>query len=168
MPTSKTSVSRQDLRAWTSVVYAYQACSNALVTRLKLIDLKLPQFEVLVRLLYEPGQTQQELAQHSFVVKSHMSGLLAEMAGEGLIKRVDSALDKRSKVVTLTARGTALAKKAAAVQAEVVSAMLTPLSAKQIHDVEAAMKIVSAALDDLQVTLIVTPANSNASRRQQK
>jgi MarR family transcriptional regulator, organic hydroperoxide resistance regulator len=168
MPESKTSVSRQDLRAWTSVVRAYQLCSDALVTRLKLIGLKLPQFEVLVRLLYEPGQTQQDLAQHSFVVKSHMSGLLAEMAEEGLIKRVDSALDKRSKVVTLTAKGTALAKKAAAVQAEVVSTMLTPLSAKQIHDVEAAMMIVSAALEDLQSSSPALSANAKALRRQKK
>jgi DNA-binding MarR family transcriptional regulator len=151
MPTSKTTVSRQDLRAWTSVVRAYQLCSDALVMRLKTIDLKLPQFEVLVRLLYEPDQTQQQLAEASFVVKGHMSGLLADMVAKKWIKRRESPLDKRSNVVTLTARGLTLAKKAAAIQAEVVSAMLTPLSAKQIHDVEAAMQIVSAALDDLQV-----------------
>lgn len=150
MPKSKTTVSRQDLRAWTSVVHAYQLCSDALVARLKTIDLKLPQFEVLVRLLYEPGQTQQQLAEASCVVKSHMSGLLAEMVARQWIKRSESALDKRSNVVMLSARGLTLAKRAAAIQAEVVSAMLTPLSAKQIHDVETAMRIVSAALVDLQ------------------
>jgi DNA-binding MarR family transcriptional regulator len=162
---SKTLVSRQDLRAWTSVVRAYQLCSDALVMRLKVIDLKLPQFEVLVRLLYEPDQTQQQLAEASFVVKSHMSGLLAEMAARRWIKRSESALDKRSNVVTLTARGLTLAKKAAAIQAEVVSAMLTPLSAKQIHDVEAAMQIVSAALSDLQNASDITPTKATPARR---
>jgi DNA-binding MarR family transcriptional regulator len=142
-------ISIEDLRAWTSVVRAYQLCSDTLVARLKPLDLKLAQFEVLVRLLYEPEQTQQALAQHSFVVKSHMSGLLVEMAAKGWVKRADSETDKRSKVVTLTSKGLALAKKAAAIQTDVVSVMLEPLSKKQIRDVEAAMNTVSRALASL-------------------
>jgi DNA-binding MarR family transcriptional regulator len=139
-------VSKEDLRAWTSVARAYQLCSDTLIARLKPLGLKLAQLEVLVRLLNEPQQTQQELARHSFVVKSHMSGLLVEMAANGWVKRADSETDKRSKVITLTPKGLVLAKKAAAIQFGVVSAMLTPLSAKQIRDVEATMSTVSRAL----------------------
>jgi hypothetical protein len=49
-----------------------------------------------------------------------------------------------------------------------VSTMLTPLSAKQIHDVEAAMVVVSAALEDLQSSSLALSANAKALRRQKK
>ena len=140
-------ISKDDLRAWTSVVRTYQLCSDMLISRLKPLDLTLPLFEILVSLLGTPNQTQQQLVDRSFVVKSHISGLLANMEERGWIKREAGEIDKRSKVVTLTAKGITLAKKAATIQIEVVSAMITPLSQKQIHDMETTMRTVAAALE---------------------
>ena len=142
-------ISKDDLRAWTSVVRTYQLCSDMLISRLKPLDLTLPLFEILVSLLGTPNQTQQQLVDRSFVVKSHISGLLANMEERGWIKREAGENDKRSKVVTLTAKGITLAKKAATIQIEVVSAMITPLSQKQIHDMETTMRTVAAALEAL-------------------
>jgi DNA-binding MarR family transcriptional regulator len=140
------SVSKEDLRAWLSVVRAYQLCNDALIEKLKPLGLKLPQYEVLVRLLHEPTQTQQQLALHSFVVKSHMSGLLSDMLERGWIKRSENDQDKRSKVISLTTKGAALAKKAAFVQNEVVGVMLAAMSKKQIIEVEQVMTSVAQAL----------------------
>ncbi len=142
--------SKKDLRSWMSVVRTYQLCNDTLNEQLKRIDLKLPQFEVLVRLYYEPDQSQQQLAMHSYVVKSHMSGLLADMLERGWVKRSDSKSDKRTKVVALTAKGLAVAKKAAAIQTEVVGAMLAPLSTQQVNEVEQTMTLVSKALENFR------------------
>jgi DNA-binding MarR family transcriptional regulator len=144
------SITKEELRSWMSVVRTYQLCNDTLIEQLKQIDLKLPQFEVLVRLYYEPDQSQQQLAMHSYVVKSHMSGLLADMIERGWVKRSDSDSDKRSKLVSLTAKGSAVAKKAAAIQTEVVGAMLAPLNAKQVSDVELTMTLVSKALENFR------------------
>ena len=138
--------SKEDLRAWVSVIRTYHLCNAALIHRLKPLGLKLAQFEVLVRLLHEPGQSQQQLAANSFVVKSHMSGLLAEMIEQGWVKRGEQEGDKRSKPASLTAKGQALARKAAAVQDEVVGAMFAPLTRRQISDTEQIMKTVSDTL----------------------
>jgi DNA-binding MarR family transcriptional regulator len=143
-------ISKDELRAWMSVVRTYQLCSDTLITKLKPLDLTLPLFEILVSLLANPNQTQQQLVARSFVVKSHMSGLLADMVERGWVKRSVGAVDKRSKVVALTAKGATLAAKATAIQIEVVSAMIAPLSQKQIRDMEATMNIVATALEALQ------------------
>jgi DNA-binding MarR family transcriptional regulator len=140
-------ISKEDLRAWMSVVRTYNLCNDALINVLKPLGLKLAQFEVLVRLLYEPEQTQQKLAANSYVVKSHMSGLLNEMMQNGWVKRTEHENDKRSKLISLTPKGVVLAKKAAEVQSLVVNTMFEGLSKKQIKETEQMMNAVSLKLE---------------------
>lgn len=129
-----------------SVIRTYNLCNISLINQLKPLGLKLAQFEVLVKLLHDPEQSQQKLAANSYVVKSHMSGLLAEMIENGWVNRSEHENDKRSKLISLTPKGLALAKKAAMVQAEVIGAMFAPLTKKQIGDTEQIMNTVSEAL----------------------
>jgi MarR family transcriptional regulator, organic hydroperoxide resistance regulator len=124
------------LNAWVAVVRTYQKCSETLTARVKPLGLKLAHHDVLMSLLAQPQQTQQSLAERSFVTKSHMSAVLSEMADLGWIHRTDSALDKRSKHISLSKPGLALARLAFAEQALVVGAMMAPLSDKQIADLE--------------------------------
>jgi MarR family transcriptional regulator, organic hydroperoxide resistance regulator len=146
-----TPISRENLRAWLSVVHTYQLCNDTLLERLKTIGLTLPQFDILVQLLREPKQSQQMLAERSFLVKSHISGLLAQMTAQGWIMRVSDEADKRAKLVSLTSAGVIVAKKAAAIQSTVMHAMLAPLSEQQINDVETIMVTVAGALQDLRM-----------------
>jgi DNA-binding MarR family transcriptional regulator len=134
------------IRAWLSVVRAYQSCSDCIVAELRPSGLTLPQFEVLLALLTIGDQSQQQLAQRSFVVKGHMSGLLVRMESTGLIHRRGDAADRRSKVVSLTKKGQALAGKAYEIQRAVMLEMFAPLSAKQISDTELVMQSVTKAL----------------------
>lgn len=145
-----TLISKENMRAWLSVVHTYQLCNDTLLERLKAIDLTLPQFDILVQLLREPKQSQQTLAERSFLVKSHISALLAQMTEQGWIMRVSDEADKRAKLVSLTPAGLVVAKKAAAIQAIVMRAMLAPLSEQQIKDVETIMVTVARALADLR------------------
>ncbi len=141
-------ITKNELRAWMSVVRTYQLCNDALIRELKPLGLKLAQFEVLIKLLYEPAQSQQKLAANSYVVKSHMSGLLNEMSELGWVKRGEQENDKRHKLISLTAKGKNLANKASQVQAKVIGAMFAPLSKKQIIDTEQIMYTVKIALEN--------------------
>jgi DNA-binding MarR family transcriptional regulator len=146
MKSPLSSISKLDLRAWMSVVRAHNLCSEELLFRLKPLGLKLPHLEVLVSLLHRSRQSQQELARGSFVVKSRMSSLLAEMERNGLITRFVSPVDKRSTLVVLTGEGMARATQVASIQAGVVKLMLKPLNVNQIKEVDFAMRSVATAL----------------------
>ncbi len=124
----------QGLGAWLAVVRTYQKCVEVLTARIKPLGLKLAQHDVLMSLLHTTEKTQQQLAETSFVTKSHMSAVLADMEQLGWISRTGSASDKRSKSITLTPTGLALAHQAFAVQAEVVRTMMAPLTPQQIAD----------------------------------
>ena len=122
--------------AWLAIVRTYQQCSETLSEGIKPLGLKLAQHDVMMNLLLSPTLTQQQLAERSFVTKSHMSAVLMEMAERGWVSREDSTEDKRSKVITLTPDGLALAQQAWQVQAEVVKVMMGDLSNAQIKDIQ--------------------------------
>ncbi len=139
-------ISDADLRAWASLGRTCQLSNDLLTLRLQPLGLKLPEFQVLVSLLREPDQTQQQLAQGCFKVKSHMSALLTSMTEYGWVKRRESEIDKRSNVITLTTKGMVMAKKAASIENKIVAAMLGPLTAKQIREIEHVMDQISLVL----------------------
>jgi DNA-binding MarR family transcriptional regulator len=125
------------MQAWLAIVRTYQQCSEALSERIKPLGLKLAQHDVMMNLLLSPSLTQQQLAERSFVTKSHMSAVLMEMAELGWVSREDSVEDKRSKVITLTPEGKSKAQQAYAIQVQVVNVMMGDLSDAQIKDIQA-------------------------------
>ena len=133
-------------RAWLSVVRCYQLCNDEMASGLKPLGLKIQHFDVLARLAMHPGQTQAQLAQTVFVVKSHMSTLINEMVALGWVLRTDSAVDRRSNTVSLTPLGLAQFKKAAKVQLAVMTAMFEPLLPHQIAAMESSASQVAQAL----------------------
>jgi DNA-binding MarR family transcriptional regulator len=124
------------MQAWLAIVRTYQQCSETLSERIKPLGLKLAQHDVMMNLLLSPSLTQQQLAERSFVTKSHMSAVLMEMAELGWVNREDSMEDKRSKVITLTPEGASKAQQAYAIQVQVVNVMMGDLSNAQIKDIQ--------------------------------
>jgi MarR family transcriptional regulator, organic hydroperoxide resistance regulator len=122
--------------AWLAIVRTYQQCSETLSERIKPLSLKLAQHDVMMNLLISPSLTQQQLAERSFVTKSHMSAVLMEMAELGWVSREDSQEDKRSKVITLTPEGQSKAQQAYEIQVQVVNVMMGDLSDAQIQDIQ--------------------------------
>ncbi len=122
--------------AWLAVVRTYQQCTHALTELVKPLGLKLAQHEVLMNLLRDEELSQQHLASRSFVTKSHISGVIAEMMEYGWLARSDSELDKRSKLVSLTPTGRALALQALAAQNAVIHTMMDPLTDRQVIELE--------------------------------
>lgn len=137
------------MSAWLAVVRTYQKCSEVLSLGIKPLGIKLAQHEVMMHLLRSGQQTQQQLAGNCYVTKSHMSAVLTEMVALGWIDRVDSLMDKRSKDISLTPAGLALAQRAYGVQTQVVNAMMSPLSDKQINELEKVSRNAVAALGAL-------------------
>ena len=137
------------LGAWLSVVRTYQKCADVISQRIKPLGIKLAQHEVLVSLLSHSPQTQQQLAASSYVTKSHMSAVLADMASSGWLTREGSAGDRRSKAVVLTEAGQALALRAFGVQMQVVSAMMGSLSAAQTNQLAQVSASAIAGLESL-------------------
>ena len=134
------------MRAWLSVVRCYQLCNNEIAAGLKPLGLKIQHFDVLARLAMNSGQTQAQLAQTVFVVKSHMSTLINEMVALGWVLRTDSATDRRSNTVSLTPLGLIQFKKAAKVRLAVMTAMFEPLLPHQIAAMETSARLVAQAL----------------------
>ena len=122
--------------AWLAVVRTYQTCSETLSLRLKPLGIKLAQHDVLMHLLLSQTSSQQQLAERSYVTKSHMSALLIEMQALGWIDRVGSETDKRSKLIALTEPGMTLAQQAWQVQERVIHVMMTSLTDAQIEDLQ--------------------------------
>ena len=122
--------------AWLAVVRTYQQCAETLSEGIKPLGLKLAQHDVMMNLLQSQTLTQQQLAERSFVTKSHMSAVLIEMAERGWVSRESSEDDKRSKMIALSPQGQALAQQAYAVQVEVVKVMMDPLNNAQIKAIE--------------------------------
>ncbi len=122
--------------AWLALVRTYQQCTQTLTELIKPLGLKLAQHEVLMNLLRDEELSQQQLTSRSFVTKSHMSGVIAEMIEQGWLARSGSELDRRAKLVRLTPEGHTLALQALAAQNTVIHAMMDPLTDRQVIELE--------------------------------
>lgn len=118
--------------AWLSVVRVYNLCDAAMATRLAALGLRVGEHEVLANLLRAPGITQQELAKRCFVAKSGISMMLTRMEGQGLLRREADANDGRIKRLYLSDTGELLAQQSVAIQDEIVTLMMAPLSGDEL------------------------------------
>jgi DNA-binding MarR family transcriptional regulator len=134
--------------AWLKVVEAYNLCVQLLGERLALVSVPVPDHEVLMTLLRNPGATQQQVAKGCFVAKSGVSMLLAKLEKEGLVKRQPDEIDARIKRTYLTAKGNKLAAKTMKIQQEIVALMANPLSDEDLNTIKQVMENVSARLKE--------------------
>jgi DNA-binding MarR family transcriptional regulator len=145
------------ISAWLAIVRTYKKCADTLSERIEPLGLKLAQHDVMMNLLRDSPLTQQQLAERSYVTKSHMSAVLTEMVELGWITRSDSDIDKRSKAISLSRKGLALAERAYATQIEIVNIMMDPLTDRQIADVNAFSLNAYRALDAQSVNQRASP-----------
>ena len=129
------------VRSWLSVVRAYHLCESVMTQRLAAIGVRMAEHEVLANVLSRPGISQQALSARCFSAKSHISALIGQFEQRKLVRREPDPADARAKQLFLTRSGEALARKTAAIQAEVVRAM-----AEAVGD-ESQMRLVEAVMD---------------------
>lgn len=134
------------VRSWLSVVQAYHLCEALMARRLGEVGVRTPEHEILVNLRRDPGITQQLLALRCFSAKSHISTLLTLLEGRGWVRREPDPADARAKRLYLSADGERVAARTAAVQAEVVAAMVEGESVASLEAVAEAMRRVGDRL----------------------
>jgi DNA-binding MarR family transcriptional regulator len=98
-----------DVRTWLYLMRLMKKISARLDVHLEQYDLTPAQFDVLAQLRTSPGMLQQELADRLLVTKGNVVGLLNRMERADLVKRELHPDDGRAHLVSLTARGSALA-----------------------------------------------------------
>lgn len=136
--------------AWLAVVRAYNLCDAVLAERLAPLGLKTTEHEVMVSLLLYPGATQQNLAAHSLTAKSVMSALVSKLEQAGYLTRQPDARDARVWRLHLTPAGLTLARRALAVQNEVVTAMTAAADGPALATLERVSLDACAALEALR------------------
>jgi DNA-binding MarR family transcriptional regulator len=136
-------------QAWLTVVRAYNLCDAVMTSRLAALGLRVGEHEVLATIATSPGITQQALAARCFVAKSGVSMLLTQMQAKGWVKREAHDGDARVWLLTLTARGEALAAKTLQIQSAVVSSMVTGCSDDELAMLTGLMQRASLQLEAL-------------------
>lgn len=153
----------QLLSHWLRVSDIYLKCQQSLQRDLRPLELSLAQHDVLVGIRSNPGLTQRELADVLYVVKSNVTSLLKKLETRGLVTRTPDQEDARVNRLTLTAAGDALAVRSLAVQRQIVSAMMGPISAAELTTLGQMMERVGQALDahaSSQATMSAPSADS--------
>jgi DNA-binding MarR family transcriptional regulator len=141
--------SRNAAEAWFAVVRAYNLCDAAMSARLSELGLRVTEHEVLANLALMPGMTQQELATRCFVAKSGISMLLTRLEERELLRREADGRDQRAKRLYLTGTGETIAKQAMAIQDDIVSAMMAPLTLQEMKAMSEHSARVSEVLETL-------------------
>jgi DNA-binding MarR family transcriptional regulator len=137
----------QAVRAWISVVKAYNLCDAVLASRLAALGLSTSEHEILVNLFREPGLNQQALVRRCFTAKSHVSALLQSLQKRGLLKREVDPADARAKQLFLLAPGKKLAEKCMAIQNSVVAIMAEPLEPSELTMIQNTMERINEMLE---------------------
>ena len=132
--------------AWLSVVQSYNQCSAALTRRLAPLGLSILQHEMLMNMLRTPGISQQRLAERCFSAKSGISMQVAAFEKDGVIDRRVDPNDARARLLHLTEAGEALAKRALAVQTEIVDAMTSGYDRDELADLKRRMDAITDIL----------------------
>lgn len=92
------------------MIRLHQALYSEVATRLRVVGLSVPQFDVLSTLTEREGMSQRELAERLYVTKGNVSGLIDRLVEAKLVERRSIPEDRRSHALYLTAEGVRLAK----------------------------------------------------------
>ncbi|UDF03194.1 MarR family winged helix-turn-helix transcriptional regulator [Asticcacaulis sp. AND118] len=115
-------------RNWIAVARAHQMVEKTLNARLAPHGVRIAHHDILANIYRFAGLTQNELALRLLVGRSNLSMLLPELEKRGLIERRSDEADRRVRRLWLTDSGRELTEKTLAVQAGVVTDMMTILS----------------------------------------
>jgi MarR family transcriptional regulator for hemolysin len=127
---------------------AYRQWRRAADQRLQPFDLTEATWLPLIRIARSPTPPRQkDLAASLSLDSSSVVRLLDNLEAVGLIERREEASDRRAKVIALTTRGRAIARKVEAVAAQVRRDALEALSDRDIETTIRVLSHVCAALD---------------------
>ncbi|PZR96242.1 MAG: MarR family transcriptional regulator [Stutzerimonas stutzeri] len=120
---------------WLAVARMHQLWKKVFSEALAPLGIQLAHYDVLANVFRTPGLTQQQLAEKLLVGRSAMSMLLPELERRGLIERRNDEADRRVRRLWLTGDGEVLTRKALAIHAARIEAMMGVLSDEECNAV---------------------------------
>ncbi len=119
---------RPRFKNWLAVARVHSLWAQRLSQALQPMGLRMAQFDIMANLLYEPGMTQQRLAEKIFVGRSNLSMALPDLEANGWVRRDADAVDRRVRRLYLTAEGEALTRAALSEETKLLDEMMHVLS----------------------------------------
>ncbi len=123
-------------RVWFRLIRLESRIAAAVSERLREVGLSIPQCDVLTTLTEAEGVSQQVLAQHLYVTKGNISGLLDRLETAGMVERRSTALDRRQYEIYLTPAGRIAAERAIAIQRALIAKTLGQFSVERLSTLE--------------------------------
>ncbi len=120
-------------RVWFRTLRIMARAQMQVGTRLKVVGLSIPQFDVLSTLTEEEGLSQRALADRLYVTKGNVSGLIDRLESAGLVERRSIPGDKRSHGLFLTSTGRTVAIKGIEIQNAFIADTLGQIA---LHDLK--------------------------------
>ncbi len=125
---------------WLAVARAHSLWSQRLAAELGPLGLRMSQFDIMANLLYEPGMTQQRLAEKIFVGRSNLSMALPDLENLGWIRRENDEEDRRAKRLFLTSEGERIARLGLAAECRLLDEMMEVLTEEECNQVGNSMR----------------------------
>ncbi|MCG8432552.1 MAG: MarR family transcriptional regulator, partial [Gammaproteobacteria bacterium] len=123
-------------------------CGRKLAEGLQKLGLTVAQHDALAHLYAEDGISQQMLADRLLLSKGDISGLVQRLIEKGWVQRKTGKIDKRTKILYVTAAGKRIAKKALAAQSKQVEVMMESLSEGERKKLKGMMLRIEASLKE--------------------
>lgn len=119
---------RPRFRNWLAVARVHSLWGQRLATALSTHGIRMSQFDIMANLMYEPGMTQQRLAEKIFVGRSNLSMALPDLESIGWVRRDADAEDRRVRRLYLTEAGEAITRVALNEECKLLDEMMEALS----------------------------------------
>ncbi|MCA0399300.1 MAG: MarR family winged helix-turn-helix transcriptional regulator [Proteobacteria bacterium] len=119
---------RPRFKNWVAVARVHSLWAQQLAAMLAEHGLKMNQFDILANLLYEPGVTQQRLAERIFVGRSNLSMALPDLETLGWVRRDTDDEDRRVRRLFLTPEGERIARLGLAAETRLLDDMMNALT----------------------------------------
>lgn len=110
---------------------AHQIAVGIFIEECAELGLTPPQHSVLIAAAHYPQLSQADVSRLLGFDRATVGQVVKGLAARDLVRRLDSAKDKRNKVIELTPKGARLLRRASAAMARISSRMLSPLSSPQ-------------------------------------
>lgn len=126
---------RPRFRNWLAVARVHSLWGQRLAAALVPHGIRMSQFDIMANLLYEPGMTQQRLAEKIFVGRSNLSMALPDLEATGWVRRDADAEDRRVRRLYLTLEGDRITRIALGEELKLLDEMMEALSEEECNQV---------------------------------
>lgn len=125
----------------------YQAFEAYSAAQIREFGLTPSQFDIIATLGNTPGMMPKELGEKTLITKGTLTGVVDRLAAKGLVRRLPSAQDGRSRIVQLTPAGAALFETVFPTHLEYVGMAFAGFDSADYARIEAALCALRRALE---------------------